>query len=403
VKVVISTPGRFHLFALARELERRGALERIYSGFAWSALAREDVARERVTTFPWFRTPYMALNRLPGSPRGLSRWLEAMSCVAQDSYVAVRLPDCDVFIGHDGAGLASGREAKRRGARYVADTGTTHMGYRRVLLNAECAAHGVARAVDNEAIHRRQLEEYAEADAIVVPSSFVKTSFIDQGFAEERLRVIPYGVRTEYFSPVGRPPDDVFRILFVGALSIRKGARYLLQAFREFDHPRKELTIVGTVQAEARPFLAAASDLKINLVGPIPNIALKRFYSESHVFVLPSVEEGLGMVMAEALACGCPIVATFNTGAEDLFTHGREGFIVPARDARAISQCLTRLADEPALRARMSAAALARVRALGGWSAYGEIYAGMLRGLTDGDGRNVTMHGRTRRRESALL
>jgi len=136
LKVVISTAGRFHLFALARELDQRDCLERIYSGFVWSALARESVPRDKVTTFPWFRTPYMALARSPiAAPRAFSQWLETMSCVAQDAYVAGRLPDCDAFIGHDGAGLVTGREAKRRGLGYVADTGTTHVAFRAALLN----------------------------------------------------------------------------------------------------------------------------------------------------------------------------------------------------------------------------------------------------------------------------
>jgi glycosyltransferase involved in cell wall biosynthesis len=386
LKVVISTAGRFHLFALARELERRGCLERIYSGFIWSALARESVPRDKVTTFPWFRTPYMALGRSPiAPPRALSRWLETMSCVAQDSHVARRLPDCDVFVGHDGAGLAAGRETKRRGAVYIADTGTTHVACRAALLREEFARHGLDYRIDNQTIHWRQIEEYETADAVVVPSTFVKQSFAQQGFPAEKVRVIPYGVRTTHFHKVSRPPDDCFRVLFVGALSIRKGARYLFQAFRELPHRKKELVIVGKVLDEVRPLAAEFRDLDVKFMGVVPNTKLRHLYSSSHAFVLPSVEEGLAMVMAEALACGCPVIASVNTGAADLFSCGQEGFIVPARDSRAIRDCLTRLVDEPELRERMSAAAIERVKTLGGWSAYGDAYADLLRG-TGADG-----------------
>jgi glycosyltransferase involved in cell wall biosynthesis len=387
LKVVVSTAGRFHLFALARELERRDCLERIYSGFIWSALARESVSRDKVTTFPWFRTPYMALGRMPVAPRAFSRWLETMSYVAQDAYVARRLPDCDAFIGHDGAGLVTGREAKRRGLRYVADTGTTHVAFRAALLKEEFTSYGLEYRIDNETIHWRQIEEYEAADVVVVPSEFVKQSFVRQGFPAEKLRVIPYGVRTTHFHRVSRPPDDRFRVLFVGALSIRKGARYLFQAFRELPHPRKELVIVGTVRDEVRPLAAEFRDLNVKFVGVVPNMKLKHLYSSSHAFVLPSVEEGLGMVLAEAMACGCPVIASANTGAAELFSCGREGFIVPARDSRAIRDCLTRLADEPELRERMSAAAIERVKSLGGWSAYGDAYANLLRRMAEDSGR----------------
>lgn len=384
MKIVISTAGRWQLFALARELEKRGHLERIYSGFIWSVLARESVPRAKVTTFPWFRTPYMALGRLPFAlPRRFARWLESMSCVAQDAYVARHLPECDTFIGYDGAGLYTGKEAQRRGYVYITDTGTSHVSFQRNLLREEFGSYGLEYPVENEAIYRRQLEEYTQADAITVPSTFAKDSFICEGFPANRIHVTPYGVRTGHFSPVSEPPGDLFRIVFVGRLSIRKGARYLFEAFRDFSHPRKELAIAGTISDEVRPLIASLGELNVKFLGHVPNMALNQLYSSSHAFVLPSVEDGFGMVMAEAMACGCPVIASMNTGAADLFTRGKEGFIVPVRDSRAIRDCLSRLADDPDLRTRMSAAAVERVRSLGGWDAYGDKYVSLLSEMTN--------------------
>jgi glycosyltransferase involved in cell wall biosynthesis len=86
--------------------------------------------------------------------------------------------------------------------------------------------------------------------------------------------------------------------------------------------------------------------------------------------VLPSIEEGMAMVQAEALASGCPVIATPNTGSEDLFSDGVEGFIIPARDTEALRLRLEELADTPDLRRKMSEAGLARVRQLAGWRTY---------------------------------
>jgi starch synthase len=241
-------------------------------------------------------------------------------------------------------------------------------------------------AVGNDTIFRRQLEEYDAADAIVAPSSFVKQSFINEGVAAEKIRVVPYGVRKAHFAPVSTPPTDGFRVLFVGSLSIEKGARYLFEAFREFRHPRKELLIVGTVRDEVRPIIASISDASVKFLGHVANTSLREIYSASHVMVLPSVQEGFGMVMAEALACGCPVIASANTGAHDLFEHGREGFIVPIRDPSAICDCLTRLADEPDLRNRMSAAGVKRVETMGGWSRYGNEYVDGLNNVINSNG-----------------
>ena len=89
--------------------------------------------------------------------------------------------------------------------------------------------------------------------------------------------------------------------------------------------------------------------------------------SRSHVMVLPSVEEGLALVQAQAMACGCPVIGTYNTGAEDLFSDGQEGYIVPIRDAGALVKRLQHLADHPEQRAEMRHRALAKIRSLGGW------------------------------------
>jgi len=97
--------------------------------------------------------------------------------------------------------------------------------------------------------------------------------------------------------------------------------------------------------------------------------------------VLPSIEEGLALVQGQALACGCPVLSSTNTGGEDLFTDGIEGFIVPIRDPEALTARMQQLADDPALQSRMSEAALRRVRSLGGWSDYGDRWEALLKEL----------------------
>jgi glycosyltransferase involved in cell wall biosynthesis len=103
--------------------------------------------------------------------------------------------------------------------------------------------------------------------------------------------------------------------------------------------------------------------------------------SRSHVLALPSIEEGLALVQAQAMACGCPVVCSTNTGGEDLFTDGVEGFIVPIRDPIALAARLQRLADDPDLQRSMREAALGRVRSIGGWKEYGDRWENLLKTL----------------------
>lgn len=373
MKIVLSTVGRFHMFALARELEKRCLLEQIYSGFTWSALARERVPRERVSTFPLVRPLLMAMGRFGISlPRMLDQTLNQLSFTTLDAYVRAIIPECDIFVGHEGVGLWSGGRVQRRGGFYVCDRGCSHTGWKERLLEEEYDRIGLiwpgkARTFE------REIEEYERADLIVVPSAFAKNSFVVSGFPQEKLAVVPYGVDLNTFGPVERTDRAYFEVLFVGALSVRKGAHDLVEAFENLERPNKRLTIVGHIAQEI--LLALGPRLRkpnVRVLGPINQPDLKKLMGRSDALVLPSVEEGFGLVLAEAMACGCPVIATTNTGAPDLFTDGVEGFIVPIRSHRAITEKLQRLAENPSIQRAMSEAALQKVRAIGGWTQYAD-------------------------------
>jgi alpha-maltose-1-phosphate synthase len=187
------------------------------------------------------------------------------------------------------------------------------------------------------------------------------------------MRLATYGVDLGMFHAcTARQPDD-FNVVFVGGLSVRKGIRYLLDAFQQLQCKNKRLTLVGTVLPEMEATInALRHNPRIQVRGHVPQEKLKEILSASHALVLPSVEDGLGLVQVQALACGCPVIATQNTGAQDVFTDGKEGFIVPIRDAAAIAERLQRLADDPELSTTMSQAAVQRVKSISGWDRYGD-------------------------------
>jgi glycosyltransferase involved in cell wall biosynthesis len=178
------------------------------------------------------------------------------------------------------------------------------------------------------------------------------------------------------FRPSNPKVADAFHVLFVGALSIRKGIPYLLQAFAKLRHPNKRLTLIGTRMKETESLLSATAGSCIQILGPVPQVQLAAHMSAAQVLVLPSIEEGLALVMAEAMACGCPVLASKNTGAENLFDDGEEGFIVELRDVEALAARMQRMADEPDLVSTMSAKSRARIERVGGWSDYTDTLLG---------------------------
>jgi starch synthase len=384
MRIVQTVFGVFHHFELARELHRRGHLEKIYSTYPWSRLKREDLAHDKVETFPWLHTPEMLLLKAGVNIPWMRDPLSYANALGFDAWTSRRLRRSaapDVLIAISGSSLKTGREVQSRGSRMVCDRGSSHQRYQERIVTEEYHRWSVQRPVtDFRDIHREE-EIYQFADAITVPSSFAARSFVEMGLPPEKIHVIPYGVRLEQFTRSGEPPSDRFEVLFAGAVGLRKGVPYLLQAFSQLLHPAKRLRIAGSMHPDLKTVLAKLPRENVEFLGPVTQQRLAELMSTSHVMVLPSIEEGLALVQGQALACGCPVLCTTNTGGEDLFTNNVEGFIVPVRDVSALKEKMQQLADDPALQQAMSQAALKRVRTLGGWSDYGNQWEGLLKTL----------------------
>lgn len=370
MKVVVSTIGRFHSVNQALQLQARGALEALFTGYPRFKLRDSGIEPARLRSWPWLQAPYMALIRYPWFQSRLAGEWAWRAQSMHDRHVAANLPECDVAIVLSGMGLRTGRTIQERGGRHVCDRGSSHIGFQDDLLHEEYGLHGFAWKGIDPRVKARELAEYERADAIAVPSNFVRDSFVARGVAAERLCLLPYGGDLSRFRPLG-PKDAHFRILFVGQHGIRKGLSYLLQAVRRAGIAGAELVLTGLEQPETATLLDRDRGVAVTMTGVLHGNDLVREMSRASVLVLPSVEEGLAMVMAEAMACGTPVIATANTGAADLFTDGVEGFIVPIRDPDALADRLVRLAGDPALTAAMGRAARERIRSFGGWDDYG--------------------------------
>jgi len=372
MRIVQAVFGVFHHFELARELERRGHLSVIYSTFPWRRLEREGLPHSKVQTFPWIHTPEFLLQRFRIGGRWISDQLGYANALAFDEWTLRRIPPCDAFIALSGSGLKTGRKVQLEGGIFICDRGSSHQRYQERIVTDEYRRWGVSLPVSDERDTIREEKIYEAADLITVPSGFAARSFLEMGIPAEKMRTIPYGVRLERFRPTGEPPKDRFEVLFAGGVSLRKGVPYLLEAFAKLQHPAKRLRVAGAIRPDFEAVLARLPQENVEFLGSVPQDRMIELMSTSHVMVLPSIEEGLALVQGQAMACGCPVIASTNTGSEDLYTDGVEGFIVPIRDPAAMTQRMQQIADDPALRQRMSEASLSRVKSFGGWKDYGD-------------------------------
>ena len=370
MKITISVLGRFWLFYLAKQLQDHNFLAKLITSYPKFEAARYGINPKNIAS--------LLIHEIHNRGwRKISRFTESffnpqyMIFELFDRHASRQITNhCDIFAGLSGCSLYSLRRARRLGAKTVLERGSSHMLYQRKILEEEYGQFGQRKEVVHPQVVERELTEYQEADFIAIPSQFVKQTFLQQGIAEEKLIHVPFGVDLTHFYPAPKA-DDTFRIIHCGNISLRKGVHYLLQAFAELNLPGAELWLIGSLTEEIKPFLRKWGSPAIRHQGPFPERELYKYYSQSSVFCLASIEEGLAMVQVQAMACGLPVICTTNTGGADIVRDGQDGFIVPIRDVTALKEKLLYFYENPEVCAVMGESARRRVQAGFSWSDYG--------------------------------
>ena len=349
----VAPNGSWH-YTYARALAQAGHLRRFVCGFSrFSPRAPLPELGDKLLRVDQVQNFYLASLRL-GLPAAISEELTYRSKIWLDLCSTKDALRSDVFLFYSGAGLHTLGALKSSRVLGIVEAVNSHVLVQEQILREEHERLRLPlRGFPPREVARR-VREYEQADGIICPSTFARQSFIDQGMEPGRVRTVPFGVAVVSPREPAQRPRDTFRVLFVGQINIRKGLRYLLEAFKNFKHPKKELWIVGP-----RTGQSGIDDVTLpeetKFLGVLKGEELDRVYRSCHVFVLPTIEEGLALVIGEALAQGLPVIATVNSGAADLFRDGSSGFLVPIRSPEAIAARLQELADSPELLEKLSA------------------------------------------------
>lgn len=374
MRVIVSAGGRFHAVDLAAQLQRLGVLHRFITSWFHVRPAHDRIDREHVVALAVPELIGQALKRLPRLRETLP-WnyvkdalFDRLACRALDA--------CDIFAGFASFSLQSLPIAKAAGAVTVLERGSAHIEAQRALLQDEYHRHGVKAVPVHQRLVDRQVEEYGRADYICVPSTFARQSFLDRGVKAQRLLVVPYGVDLQVFREPARR-ETTFRVLFVGELSLQKGVHDLLEAVTRLKVHDLELVLIGTVTPEMTPFLRRHAGRFIHR-GTVPRAAMPAEYAQASVLVLPSIHDGFGMVILEAMACGLPVIVSEHTAARDVVRDGLDGFVVPIRDPDAIAARLLTLYEQKSRRLEMGAAARQHAQTFS-WDRYGDEMVGAYR------------------------
>jgi glycosyltransferase involved in cell wall biosynthesis len=281
---------------------------------------------------------------------------------------------CDVVIAMSGIFYWSITKAKRKwDSKILVERGSRHILSQKKILDELKTLNRNAKTVSESDV-RHELKDYEVADRIVVPSKHVAQSFVEYGIPEIRLFRNPYGVDLSMFgtteSPKVRPT-----LLIVGTWCYRKGCDLLVEALEGTSY---QLLHAGSIGDCSFP-----NNENFKSFGFVDQSKLKPIYAQAHVFILPSREDGFGLVLAQALACGLPVVCSDRTGGEDLremMSDKNRVTVVKSNDVIAlkegIAKAMNYALDHPGLREISSSD-----REQMSWKAYGERYHRFLIGL----------------------
>lgn len=315
-----------------------------------------DISRNAVHTFLWPSLQIALLNRLGPEHAKSARFTNRFGLGG--NWLGRRAIEADFFGAdtlyvHPCVCTEAVVEAKRRGKTVIVEA-ISHP-FNKRIESQEQRTFGQAEDQSQELIEdniRYFRDEALLADMILAASAYVKQGLLELGLPEERVRVVPYGLDERFFSGASpRPVPGV--VLYVGAVNLLKGVQYLAAASRILEKIEGiRFNVVGPSNPDFQRIEALRGP---NYLGQVPRSQVRDHFLSADVFVFPTLSDGFGLVVLEAMAAGLPVVCTRNCA--DLVQDGVNGFIVPPRDPEALADCVQRIVGDRRLRTRLSAAA----------------------------------------------
>lgn len=374
--VVVQLGARMH-YAVPRILHKANQLERLftdlYANTGWprwcgnlpETLRSSDLRRiagraaigipsERVTAFNLLGLRYAHRRRRARTRSDFSRaflWAGRALC---SKVVSHGLDEADGVYTYNTAGLEVLAAARSSQKRAIVEQTIAPLRFEDDLLRREqnqfpLWQKPIDRGMDFENLCQREEAEWGLADTILCGSEFVLESVAASGGPRERCIVVNYGVDRRFTCPPRDNHGGPLRVLTVGAVGLRKGSPYLIEAARAL-RAEAQFRLVGGLECNVD--IADDFPQNVELVGSVPHSDMIRHFAWADAFLLPSLCEGSATSIYEALSSCLPVICTRSCGS--IVRDNIDGFLVPTRSAEAIVEAVLRLAKDPALRRQMA-------------------------------------------------
>lgn len=327
IKVVLSPGLRFNASITALSLTQSDFKYSIYtstSSKGWPVDSRKNIH---------FRPlPFKIINYFTGFDR--PRWSRELDAIIFDNIVAHLSEECDIFHGWATFSLRSSKRHKKRGSKFILDRACPHILFQESLLKEEAELTNSSYEPASNSFLDRCLEEYELADKIIVPSNYSARSFIKHGFKKEKIQILKLHAN---FLPKRKKKwvsnKSKFVLGTIGGNPLRKGLKYLVDAWKNLKLKNATL-LIKTSETELKKnkelYEKIINDETIFIVPYVKQI--ENFYLNCDLFCLPSIDDGFGLVVLEAMSVGIPVITTKNVGASEFIKHNENGFVGEKRD-----------------------------------------------------------------------
>jgi glycosyltransferase involved in cell wall biosynthesis len=286
-----------------------------------------------------------------------SRWLGE---VIFDHYAAAKLPRQSGVLVMTPRLVKTAQVARRMGYRLLSYAGQAHPEHLLKQIQAENSAFSLKSAKQHRSRGwemARFAAHLASSDYILTISDFAKDTYVQAGFPREKIFVAPLGVDLRRFHATPPPKERSFTCLFVahvaGAIAVLKGLPYLLQAWTELGLQNARLLVCGKMGPEAQELIQRSAGKlgTVEFTGPVSDP--ETYFRQASVFVFPSIAEGFGKVVLEAMASGRPVITT--PVPKPVVRDGLDGFYIAPRDVAALKDRILYFYQQPEEVCRMGA------------------------------------------------
>lgn len=249
---------------------------------------------------------------------------------------------------YEHAGLACLRKAKMLGIAGIYEQPSQHHTFFTTIAEEQFRKYPELKTPANSLLidekskrrNRRRDEELALASLVICNSSFTKRTLISAGISSGKISVVPYAFPEPITSLPEKSPSRPLVFLSAGTQNLRKAAHLLYRAWRQcnFSAEEAELWIIGKMTLP--PSLLQDMPGKVTIRNNISRNELLDVYSQAEMFVLPTLADGFGMVISEAMSRGLTVITTENSGGPDIIDEGSSGFFVRAGDVDSLAERL---------------------------------------------------------------